>query len=158
MKFGKGFTLIEIMVAIAIIGILASIAIPSYRDYVTRGKLVEASTNLSDLRIKIEQSFQDNRSYINYVNGSCNLLPAATTSAIVGAKYFTYTCVTTGTPNPDTYILTATSKANQGLGAAGDYTYTINETNAKVTIKFAGAALNQVPPSTCWIMSKGSSC
>lgn len=150
MRQAQGFTLIEMMIVVALISILASIAIPAYGDYVLRGKLVEASAQLSDLRIKLEQSFQDNRNYTSYVNADCELLPAATTSAIVGAKYFTYACDTTAT----TYTLTALSKANQGLGAAGAYTYTINETNAKATTKFAGEAKAE----TCWLMKKGDSC
>lgn len=150
MKHAKGFTLIELMIVVAVIAILSSIAIPAYGDYVIRGKLVEVSTQLSDLRVKLEQSFQDNRNYSNYVDANCNLLPAATISAVAGTKYFTYTCNTLAT----SYILTATSKANQGLGAAGDYTYTIDETNAKATTKFAGG----VVAATCWLMKKGDSC
>ena len=56
----KGFTLIELMIVVAIIGILASIAIPQYSDYVKRGKAAEATSNLATLRIKMEQCFQDN--------------------------------------------------------------------------------------------------
>ena len=59
----RGFTLIELMVTVAIIAVLAAIAVPNYRDYVTRGKLVEASAGLSDARVKMEQYFQDNRTY-----------------------------------------------------------------------------------------------
>ena len=152
MKHAKGFTLIEILTALALIGILAAIAIPSYNGYVIRGKLVEATTNLADQRIKLEQSFQDNRNYSNYVDANCKFLPASTQSAISGAKYFTYTCASTAT----TYTVTAASKANQGLGAAGDYTYTIDESNAKVTTKFAGTALTS--NNTCWLMKQGDSC
>jgi type IV pilus assembly protein PilE len=148
MKFAKGFTLIEILMVVALIGILAAIAIPAYNDYVTRGKLVEASTNLSDLRVKFEQSFQDNRIYNNFVLGdgsanSCNLLPAAATSAIVGAKYFTYTC----TAAANTYSVTAT-----GLGNLSAFSYTINQDNTKTSATPWGNG------ATCWIMSKGSSC
>jgi type IV pilus assembly protein PilE len=148
MKVAKGFTLIEVMIVVALIGILASIAMPAYNDYVTRGKLVEASTQLSDLRVKIEQSFQDNRNYSNFVVGdgsaiSCNLLPAGTTSAAVGTKYFSYACTTTAT----TYQFTAT-----GLGNLSAFSYTIDQNNAKTSATPWGNG------ATCWIMSKGSSC
>ena len=49
----RGFTLIELMIAIAVIGILSAIAYPSYTDYVRRGQLAEAFANLSDFRVRI---------------------------------------------------------------------------------------------------------
>jgi type IV pilus assembly protein PilE len=139
----QGFTLIELMIVIAVIGILASIAVPAYGDYVVRGRLVNATSILSDSRVKLEQYFQDNRTYTGW---SC---PADN-------RYFMFSCVIAAPP-ASTYTLTATNQGNQGLGAAGDYSYSIDQTNTKVTIKFAGVALNQVPPATCWIMKKGDS-
>ncbi|HTS84956.1 MAG TPA: prepilin-type N-terminal cleavage/methylation domain-containing protein, partial [Usitatibacter sp.] len=58
----RGFTLIEVMIVVAIIAILAAIAVPSYQDYVTRGRIIEATGGLGDARNKMEQYFQDNRS------------------------------------------------------------------------------------------------
>jgi len=142
MKHAKGFTLIELMIVVAVIAILAVVAIPAYGDYVIRGKLVDATANLSDGRVKMEQFFQDNRAYDNSTGGTPPC-PAAT-------KYFTYTCPGT----PTTYLLTATSNANQGLGAAGDYTFTIDQTNAKATTMFAGQAM----AAACWLTKKGDSC
>ncbi len=150
MKYSKGFTLIEILMVVALIGILAAIAIPAYSDYVTRGKLVEASTQLSNLRVQLKQSFQDNRNYTSYVDQNCLLYPAETTSAIVGAKYFTYTCVTAHNPAStpaDTYLLTAT-----GIGSLAAYRYTLDQNNNKTSATPWGNG------ATCWIMSKGSSC
>ena len=137
MKLQKGFTLIELMIVVAIIGILASVAVPAYQDYVTRGKLMEATSTLSDGRIKMEQFFQDNRSY---VGGTC---PAAT-------KYFTYAC---SLLSPTTYLITATGIAIQGTGG---FAYTINESNVK-----ASTALQPgwgTAPAACWITSKGGAC
>jgi type IV pilus assembly protein PilE len=140
MKHAKGFTLIEILMVVALIGILAGIAIPAYSNYVIRGKLVDASTQLASARILMEQYFQDNRTY---VGGTC---PSAT-------KYFTFTCATAAT----TYTVTAKSNVNQGLGNnAGDYTYTIDYNNAKATTKFAGTALTS--NNACWLMKKGDTC
>ncbi len=59
----SGFTLIELMIAVAIIGILAAVAIPQYRDYVTRGRLTDGVAGLSTMRAQMERHFQDNRTY-----------------------------------------------------------------------------------------------
>lgn len=131
MKMQKGFTLIELMIAVVVIGILAKIAVPSYRDYVTRGKLPEATSALSDGRVKMEQFFQDNRTY---VGGTC---PAAT-------QYFTYACTNL---TAATYTITATGKND--LSA---YSYTINETNAKTSATPWGNG------ATCWVLKKGDAC
>ena len=52
----RGFTLIEVMIVVAIVAILATIAMPSYRDYLRRGQVPEAMTYLSDYRVKLEQA------------------------------------------------------------------------------------------------------
>lgn len=131
----NGFTLLELMVVFAIIAILATIGIPAYSDYVKRGKVAEATSTLADLRIRTEQYFQDNRTY---VDAPCTP-PAGTT------QYFNYTC------NADavTYTITATGLSNHELGA---FEFTINQDNLK-TSKYEGAT-----GSTCWLTKKGGTC
>jgi len=60
-----GFTLIELMVAVAIVAILSAIAYPSYRNYVLRGQLVNATNGLSSLQANMERYYQDNRTYMS---------------------------------------------------------------------------------------------
>lgn len=141
-----GFTLIEILIAIAIIAILAAIALPSYRDYITRGKITEATANLADLRVKMEQWFQDNRSY---VGGPC--APAA-----ADTKFFAYACnpATTATA----FTIVATGVAAQGMSG---FTYTINQANARVTTVTAGspaALAGWTGNATCWVTRRGGQC
>lgn len=130
-KKAGGFTLIELMIVVAVIAILSSIAIPAYTDYVTRGKLVDATAQLSDGRIQMEQYFQDNRTY---VGGPC---PATT-------KYFTLTCQNV---TASTYTIVA-----NGIGTLTGFGYQIDQDNNKAsTTKWGNGA-------TCWIMRKGDSC
>lgn len=135
MKLQKGFTLIELLIVVAIVGILVSVAVPAYQDYVTRAKLVEATSALADSRVKMEQYFQDNRTYVGaeLLVGPC---PAAT-------ENFTYACVTGAT----TYTITAT-----GTGSVFDFSYDINETNTKTSATRWGSS------ATCWVVNKGGAC
>jgi type IV pilus assembly protein PilE len=131
----KGFTLIELMITVAIIGILSAIAMPSYTDYVKRGKAAEATSTLADARVKMEQFFQDNRTY---ENGPCKTTPPV-------GKYFTYDC---GDPDATTYTITATNKSSD----MANFDFSINESNAK-TSTFDGTV-----GATCWLMKKGGTC
>ena len=129
MRSTKGFTLIELMVTVAIVGIIAAIAVPAYSNYVVRGKLSEVGAALSDARLRQEQYYADNRNY-GTAAGACGAVPA-------NGQYFTLACLVGATNQ--TYTITATSMAGAGLGAMGDYVYTITEAGAKATTKFAGA-------------------
>ncbi len=142
MKRNKGFSLIELMVVVAIIGILAAVAVPAYGNYVRKGKIAEAATQLSNLRVSMEQYYQDNRSYINPIGGTCGVaMPIAPV-----VQYFNLTCVGTAT----TYTLTAT-----GTASMAGFTYTINEQNAKTsTITATGWTGNAV----CWATKQDGTC
>jgi type IV pilus assembly protein PilE len=148
----QGFTLIEIMIVVTIIAILAAIAIPNYQDYVTRGRLVEALSGLADSRTKIEQYFQDNRSYPT----GCVIQPApptATQVQLTSLKAFDLAC---SNMTATTYTVTATGKTPM-VG----FSYTINEQNVK-TSAFSGAFASKnwtaASPNNCWVIRKGAVC
>lgn len=115
----SGFTLIEVMVVVAILGILAAIAIPNYSRYVTRGNLVEAGNALSEYRVRMEQFYQDNRTYAN-VGGICGqVVPAALDN-------FGVACAITA--GGQAFTATAT-----GAGVTNGFIYTINQANVRAT-------------------------
>lgn len=148
----RGFTLIEVMITVAIVAILSGIAMPAYFDYVRRGQLPEAFGNLADFRIKMEQYYQDNRSYGTSSTVCANVNPPAWANFVPSnQKYFTYTCtpsnLVSGTYQG--YTITATGSSGRAVGHA----YTINSANAQATTTYKGSAVTK----TCWL-SKGNEC
>jgi len=66
----SGFTLIELMITVAILGVIASIAIPAYNGYVLTAKMTEADNNLAALRLAEEEYFLENNNYFDGINTS----------------------------------------------------------------------------------------
>ena len=140
----RGFTLIEVMIVVAIVGILAAVALPAYSDYITRGRIPDATSNLAAKQTKMEQWFQDNRSYYALNSTTACYVPDDSTTS----QYFNFTCTTTGT----TYLLTATGK-----NAMAGFTYTVNESGVRTTtLTFTGWASHN--PNNCWVTKKGGVC
>ena len=93
----NGFTLIELMITVVVVGVLTAIALPSYTGYLARGRITDTVATLSDYRVKMEQFFQDNRNY-GAAGASCAAATGA--PALPVSQYFTYTCtVGAGTPS-----------------------------------------------------------
>jgi type IV pilus assembly protein PilA len=77
MKQQKGFTLIELMIVIAIIGILAAIAIPAYQDYTIRAKVSEGLSLAATVKLAVTETYASRSRFPNNDNASYGL-PAAT--------------------------------------------------------------------------------
>jgi len=143
MRTARGFTLLELMITVAIIAILASIAVPVYRDYVTRGMLVEGQSALASQRVRMEQFYQDTRTY----TGACD---AGTVATVSNTQHFTVQCNIAG--DGQSYSVTATGM--NGTGVAG-FAFTVNQSNARATTAApSGWATN----ANCWIRKKGGEC
>jgi type IV pilus assembly protein PilE len=142
----RGFTIIEVMIVVAIIAVLAAIALPNYSDYIRRGKITEATTALSDARTRFEQSFLDNRTYGD-IAGSCNRIKTAASASL---KSFTLDCCSVA-PDAATYSCTATGIGTEGMGS---FVYTINQANQKSSTGPSGTYTN----ATCWAVRKDGSC
>ena len=134
----RGFTLIELMITVAIVGILAKVAIPAYMDYTKRGKLTEAFNNLSTCSMSLGQYYQDNRTYVGASLGGGTTSQCQTSSTNFGYALSNQTA--TG------YTLTAT-----GNGAASGFVFTLDNTGSRAT---TGAPSGWTTSTTCWTSSR----
>lgn len=143
MKAQKGFTLIELMVVVAIIGLLAAIAIPQYSDYVTRSRIPDATSGLAAKRVRLEQFFQDNRTY----DGAPDCDNDTTTS-----PFFDFACA--GDEDADSFTLTATGK-----GPMTGFSFAINEAGTRSSAVSADLEANGwADNASCWISRKAGAC
>ncbi len=140
-RTAAGFTLIEIMIVVAIIGILSAVAVPAYRDYVIRARLSDVTSGLSEARVRMEQFYGDNRTYGG--GGGCGaVMPVV--------EQFTLTCALAG--GGQQYTITAGGVAATMMAG---FAYDINQANARSTISY-GASWGAVPASgsTRWLIRK----
>jgi type IV pilus assembly protein PilE len=141
-----GFTLIELMITVAIVGILAAIALPSYTDYIRRGRIPEATSILASTQVRMEQWFQDQKSYY---------APSSTTACGIAnppdGKFFTFACVP-GTAGAS-YLLTAT-----GYGAMTGFSYTVNQDGTQGSVVSRVSTAWDATRTNCWIVNKGGAC
>ena len=159
MQHAKGFTLLELMITVVIISILAGIALPAYSDYVLRGKFTEATGNLADLRLKMEQFYMDSRSYTVPLDPRTCGIPGGNAPTVSDGRYFTYECLPAN-PNgigAQAYLLTAKGVAAQGLDGIW---FTVNERNGKFTQVLPGSTLEKqgYTGAGCWVRKKPGEC
>ncbi|KGJ91849.1 type IV pilin protein [Colwellia psychrerythraea] len=123
----KGFTLIELMITVAIIGILAMVAYPSYSDYVVRSNRAEAPLELVRLANLQEQLFVDSRAYTTNIS----VLGVGTTAVYEtpNRHYLISSAVVA-----NSFTLTATAQGAQATNDAACVTITITDTGRKLPI------------------------
>jgi len=122
MKHAKGFSLIELMIVVVIVGVISMIAIPQYSQYVIRGNRAAAQAFMMDISSRQKQYLLDARSYAPDLATLSMSAPADVT------RNYTLTISVTAGP-PPSYTVTATPVA--GSKQANDGILTLDDTGAK---------------------------
>jgi type IV pilus assembly protein PilE len=137
----SGFTLIELMITVAVVAILASIAYPSYQNYVLSSRRAEAQADMLEMQLGMEKWRANRASYRSDATPSAKGVATTNTPANAGYggtnSYYTYTITDT---TESAYIITATPQGAQ----------TADSNCTPLTLNQSGA---QTPSSGCW---KGS--
>lgn len=137
----RGFTLIELMITVAIIAVLAAIGYPSYVEYVRRGRMVEAQGELATLRVRLEQYYQDNRNYGSTASACGVSMP--------GLATFAFSCSWGPGATSQSFVAQAT-----GTGAMEGYVFTVDDANTRRTTRFEGSPAT----ASCWLKKRSESC
>ena len=127
----RGFTLLELMIVVAIIGILAAVAYPSYSNYILRGNRAAAQAVLMDIAQRQQQILLDTRSYACTTACTTSAATAAATGVNIPTKVsdlYVISLSASAVPPPS---FTATAKPIAGKTNANDGDQTITNTGAK---------------------------
>ncbi|UVW27315.1 type IV pilin protein [Massilia sp. H6] len=139
-KRQAGFTLIEIMIAVVIVGILTAVALPSYSAYVMRARLTEAFTGLAGVQPRMEQHWSNNRTYAGFDAAALAQMPADTDN-------FTFKLTSA---SASAYVLTAT-----GEGSVDGFVYTIDQNGNRAT---TAVPQGWTGSDTCWVDREEGTC
>ena len=129
MRKQAGFNLIELMIVVAVIAILSSIAVPAYNDYVKRAKRAQAQGALLELASAMERFFTENNTYCGSdtggtigtcVNGDTPGIFSNTVPVDGGTAFYNLQITTT---TATTYALTATRTGSMATDECGDFTF-----------------------------------
>ena len=135
----RGFTLIEMIIVLALIGILLAIAVPSYIEHILRSKITEGITTLMETKVTLEQGFSDKGTYLKTVVPPNPANTDCTITTPIGTTSYSFECKATA----ETFVITMTGKAD-----LDGYEYTINEKDVRATTKHP-----KQTSLTCWNIS-----
>ncbi|SFC46432.1 type IV pilin protein [Massilia yuzhufengensis] len=139
-KRQAGFTLIEIMITVVVIGILTAVALPSYNGYMMRARLTEAFTGLAGLQPRMEQHWSNTRSYAGFDAAALKLMPK-------DSDNFAYELTES---SASAYLVTAT-----GQGTADGFVFTIDQNGRRAT---TGVPDGWTGSDDCWVDRKEGTC
>ncbi|QEL64291.1 type IV pilus assembly protein PilE [Oryzomicrobium terrae] len=129
----RGFTLMELMITVAIVAILAAVAYPSYRDYIKKGKRASAQAVLMDIAAKEHNFLLVNRTYAFFTDLTATTqtdIKVTVPTEIQGD--YTFSVAGSNSASPPTFTVSATPKGSM----AGDVTLTVDQTGAKTPAQY----------------------
>jgi type IV pilus assembly protein PilE len=134
-----GFTLIEVMITVAIVSILAAVALPSYQEQVARSKRSDAQTTLLEASQWLERQYTISNAYNK--KGTTTIDDTVLNAGVVNRATANYTLSFTDDPTADTYSLRMVPTTRMSSDKCG--TFTVTNTGVKTVSGTAGV-------TACW--------
>ncbi len=131
----RGFTLVELLISVAVLGLLVALAYPSYLSHIAKGRRADGKAALLDVAQRMERFYTERSSYVGASLGATGIHP---TSSVQGYYSLAITAQTAAA-----FTLTATPSGAQASDACGTYSY-----NHQGSKSVGGAAT--LSASTCW--------
>jgi type IV pilus assembly protein PilE len=135
----NGFTFVELLFTMTIAGVLASVAMPSYNDYMARGRITAAVAHLAVSQLQMQQYFQNSRSYVG--------APACATDT-TSSSHFDFSC-----PVQEDFHFVAQAI---GKGPMAGFTLAVDDAGVARTVGVPTGW--RMPSRNCWVLRRDGSC